>query len=967
MTKNDKTPATGVEQRTPSSSKKATTITDHFKASGAKKGPTKPEKSTKTPPVPVTNDKNTAKNNTGSPTVAKDLQEQFNNDPMQKRSSEQDDSISVNSQNSKKSYATAVKGDTSTEKEDFLTSDGFTLLQKDKRKRNKIASPSKSLASPTQKQSKLFLLGNSPYRHSKDNDKIQATPETEQPETFAQPNPDQDTFKPQPTMQNQVKPTAPPDLNHKKNNVGFAADMTNAIDKKKPLTHAYLSMLKVDMESKPFSTEDIIKPALAKIHHLFKESDAYRDIVGDMRSATRSTRAEFCSECLKSRSVCHDEEKTKRGTNLIKRTLRRLVKNKLEDFPNWDQDTQAFSDTPNDMEKLMISMMDVFGPVPLVTEEEEEGLEEAEETNQKPSPPTAPPKAPPKVANPYTRNPPNKSKKAPPKKKKVPLTPLYLKVKPPPHDSWGEKDNTARNAVYKELMAKLMEQITTADPEARLEPYETPFTRARNKPQQRSLNIHSKGLPSNPYMCGWYWGYGFLYSSGNQSQFQILVMISIEHDAFVEKFNAHGQDTEEDEIDAFQVEKHPIQNGDTTCVAILPGTTANTDCEYLQQELQAAINNYLLITDPEKFKHIYCQFLNIQLNQQERIDIRNEIKQYEYIPAMHIFGATEDYKDLLAALSYIYDRKRKTNFPTGVKYACVPASDTKGYRGNRDEIEAINEALKEEQRAFLADLETERVSNMIRGDPNKPFDSRMPTITLASLIRSFRTRSKGPSLFVGFDRDIYRPGSYIFTFRKHDKTEAITLIDGMGISLTLRLGTAVWKAFTIPARHAQENSYKHDDEQGRFSTQEERTVLKSWSHDIFKGRAKSKYQQQISCPIKHSIFECQGINAFKDATILNVYQSLHGSQGTATNIPPDWDLQSYFNSVNSAVAWDTIENDEVDLDDLSSATETASNMETESNEEQEPQESQLPTIINVPKPSPPPPTTDARRTNRRDP
>ena len=85
-----------------------------------------------------------------------------------------------------------------------------------------------------------------------------------------------------------------------------------------------------------------------------------------------------------------------------------------------------------------------------------------------------------------------------------------------------------------------------------------------------------------------------------------------------------------------------------------------------------------------------------------------------------------------------------------------------------------------------------------------------------------------------------------------------------------------------------------------------------------------------------------------------MYQSLHGSQGTATNIPPDWDLQSYFNSVNSAVAWDAIENDEVDFDDISSATATASNMETESNEEQEPQESQLPTIINVPKPPPPP-------------
>jgi len=190
----------------------------------------------------------------------------------------------------------------------------------------------------------------------------------------------------------------------------------------------------------------------------------------------------------------------------------------------------------------------------------------------------------------------------------------------------------------------------------RLEPYDTPFTRARNKPQQRWLGANSKGLPGNPYMTGWCWAFGFLYSSGNQSQFQIKVSTAIAAETFVQKFDDYGQDTDEDELDAFQAKIHPIQNGDTTCVAILPGTTVNTDCEYLQQELTKAINTWLKL-EPGETRSIYCEFLNIQLNQQERKDMRNAIKQYEYIPAIPIFCKTEWYKEVLAALSAIYHRK----------------------------------------------------------------------------------------------------------------------------------------------------------------------------------------------------------------------------------------------------------------------------------------------------------------------
>jgi len=216
-------------------------------------------------------------------------------------------------------------------------------------------------------------------------------------------------------------------------------------------------------------------------------------------------------------------------------------------------------------------------------------------------------------------------------------------------------------------MQQMMGQLTAADPDTRLQPYDTPFTQARNKPTQRYLGAHSKGLPSNSYMCGWYWAYGFLYPSCNQSQFQIQVSTSIDANTFVQKFNEYGQDTDEDEIDAFQVKMHPIQNGDTTCVVILPGTTGSTDCDYLQQQLTIAINKWLKVNKGDE-KSRYCEFLNIQLNQQERKDIRNQIKLYEYIPAVHIFTSTDSYKEVLAALSAIYDRKKKTDFPTGVKY-----------------------------------------------------------------------------------------------------------------------------------------------------------------------------------------------------------------------------------------------------------------------------------------------------------
>ena len=85
MTKPDKPPAAGANQKTPNASKRDTKIYDHFTASGNKKGKNLTQDSTKTdkitPPAPVTNDKPKDPEEKGSPIPSKDLQDQFNNDP----------------------------------------------------------------------------------------------------------------------------------------------------------------------------------------------------------------------------------------------------------------------------------------------------------------------------------------------------------------------------------------------------------------------------------------------------------------------------------------------------------------------------------------------------------------------------------------------------------------------------------------------------------------------------------------------------------------------------------------------------------------------------------------------------------------------------------------------------------------------------------------------------------------------
>jgi len=102
--------------------------------------PTKPTENI--PPVPVTNDKAKDPEEKSSPIASKDLQDQFNNDPLvtdpnnnppEKTPAETPtptDAPAI------PSYAAALTGHTTpTPEEDFLTQGGFTIHETDKRKR----------------------------------------------------------------------------------------------------------------------------------------------------------------------------------------------------------------------------------------------------------------------------------------------------------------------------------------------------------------------------------------------------------------------------------------------------------------------------------------------------------------------------------------------------------------------------------------------------------------------------------------------------------------------------------------------------------------------------------------------------------------------------------------------------------------------------------------------------------------
>jgi len=80
-----------------------------------------------------------------------------------------------------------------------------------------------------------------------------------------------------------------------------------------------------------------------------------------------------------------------------------------------------------------------------------------------------------------------------------------------------------------------------------------------------------------------------------------------------------------------------------------------------------------------------------------------------------------------------------------------------------------------------------------------------------------------------------------------------------------------------------------------------------------------------------------------------VFPSANGSVTTATQIPDNWDLESYFNSVNSAIAWNAAEEDEIDFDDVSSGASEMDTSQASANVNDLPP----PAEIDVPKMSPP--------------
>jgi len=172
----------------------------------------------------------------------------------------------------------------------------------------------------------------------------------------------------------------------------------------------------------------------------------------------------------------------------------------------------------------------------------------------------------------------------------------------------------------------------------------------------------------------------------------------------------------------------------------------------------------------------------------------------------------------------ICNPSKKTGFPLEIKYALIVASDTKSFRGNRIEVEATARIARENQYAFLNDVRSVTLCNVLQGDPHTPLHNQLPEVTTHSLIISLKETPRGYGLFLGVDRDIHRSNVFHLTCAAHNQARATAVANALGLVLVHKLRQIVWRGFTALFRSSQESSYKCDAENNKYITQEEQLV-----------------------------------------------------------------------------------------------------------------------------------------------
>jgi len=428
--------------------------------------------------------------------------------------------------------------------------------------------------------------------------------------------------------------------------------------------------------------------------------------------------------------------------------------------------------------------------------------------------------------------------------------------------------------------------MRNTDGEAIIQPYITEKTLGKLSAPAKPIDEHTKSFPRNSWTVGDYID-GTFHALGQPSMVQCCISTTLKPEDFVAEFNKLVDEL--DEEDKWMMTLHPIQTMETTNLAFLQGTTRSTDVTQLERAINEKLNK-LQSTTNKTYTHVKSQ--NMFINAEERQSNWNKPREaHPYTPANHIVCAVKNYHTLLPLVLQIYNPSKKSGFPLEIKYALIVASDTKSFRGNRIEVEATVRMVRENQCAFLNDVCSHTLCDVLLGDPHTPLHDQLPEVTTHSLIISLKETPRGYGLFLGVDRDIHRPNVFHLTYAAHNQARATAVANALGLALVHKLGQIVWRGFTESFKRSQEASYKYDAENNKYITREEQLVRETWKNDQPAHR-EIKNSRNEECLVAGTALEVNALQAYAARTVMR-----KSGQATGSVSPTEFDMQTYQESL----------------------------------------------------------------------
>jgi len=269
------------------------------------------------------------------------------------------------------------------------------------------------------------------------------------------------------------------------------------------------------------------------------------------------------------------------------------------------------------------------------------------------------------------------------------------------------------------MFQQLAGVMRNTDGEVLIQPYITEKTLGKLSTPAKPIDERRKQFPRNSWTVGDFIE-GTFHASGQSSIVQCCISTKLKPEDFVTEINKLGDEL--DKEDKWMMTLHPIQIMETTNLAFPQGTTRCADVTQLGKAINEKLNK-LQSTTNKTYIHVKSQ--NIFINTEERqLNWNKPGEAHPYTPANHIICAVENYHTLLPLVLQIYNPSKKSGFPLEIKYALIVMSDTKSFRGNRIEVEATVRIAQENQYAFLNDVRSVTLHDVILGNPHTPLHNK---------------------------------------------------------------------------------------------------------------------------------------------------------------------------------------------------------------------------------------------------